>query len=217
MKVTGMLRAVLLLTAIFLFTLTVQAGEDKQLLQTGAGTLVRAITADSCLGLVIRTQMTEGYREALIDLKGKHCFMAVTEEEFKKGTLFLLSADFYEDYNDGVKVGNPIVVSGKDKAERIKVYEIIDPYQKNIPGESKFITIDELAAVPCKFKNFRYGLSTDNELILVHEENNTVKVFKDPNNRHVLNQVTQIDVIATGKYQLVDGKKMPGGRIKIGK
>lgn len=209
--------ALLFLSAMLFFFSIAGANENKQLLQTGSGSLAYGISSDGCLVWIIRTEMDSGYREVLIDLNGRHCFGSdIRKEDMNKGAMFLLSADFYKDYNEGVDVGKPIIMAEANEMEKVKVFIVTDPYAKNITGESKFITISELSSAPCEFKNFRYGLSTDNELILILEEGNTVRVFQDSNGRHVLDQKTQLQDLSKKNYQLVHAVRTPSGKIKLG-
>lgn len=204
-----------LLAMLFLFSIA-EANENKLLIQTGAGSLSYAISTDGCMVWIIRSEIDNGYREVLINLNGRYCFgTEIPKEEMNKRAMFLLSADFYKDYNEGVDVGKPITISKPNEMEKVKVFIITDPFAKNITGESKFITISELSSVPCKFRNFRYGLSTDNELILILEEANTLVVFQDSNGRHILDRKTQLQDISKGNYRLIKAVRTPTGKIKL--
>ena len=209
--------ASLFLSAMFFMFSISEANENKLKFQTGPGTLAYAISSDGCLVWIIRTEINNGYREVLINLNGRHCAGSdIPKEDMNKGAMFLLSADFYKDYNEGVDVGKPIIIGEPNKMEKLKVFIVTDPFAKNITGESKFLTISELSSAPCGFKKFRYGLSTDNELILILEEGNTVSVFRDSNGRHILDRKTQLQDISKGNYQLIKAVRTPTGKIKLG-
>ena len=207
----------LFLSAILLVFSIAEANENNLKIQIGPGTLAYAISSDGCLAWIIRTEEDNGYREVLMNLNGRHCTGSdIRQKDINKGAMFLLSSDLYKDYNEGVDVGKPIIVAEPNKIAKVKVFIVTDPFAKNITGESKFITIRELSSAPCKFKNFRYGLSTANELILILEKDNTVSVFQDSNGRHILDRKTQLQDISKGNYQLIEAVRTPSGKIKLG-
>lgn len=209
--------ALLFLSGIFIVFSIAEANENNLKLQTGPGSLAYAISSDGCLVWIIRTGKDNGYREVLMNLNGRHCTGSdIPKANMNKEAMFLLSSDFYKDYNEGVDVGKPIILAKPNKIAKVKVFIVTDPFAKDITGESKFITIRKFSSTPCKFKNFRYSLSTDNELILILEKGNTISVFQDSNGRHILDRKIQLNDISKGNYQLIKALRTPSGKIKLG-
>jgi len=215
-KIVFTLTILLFLSTLSFFSLRSEADENKLLYKTGPCSLAYAIGTDGCLVWILRTKVDTGYREVLMDLNGRHCLGSdISKKDMNSGSIFLLSADYYKDYNDAVKVGKLIVINSANEMPKIKVFVVRDPYQKNISGESKFISISELSSLPCEYKNFKYSLSTKDELILIHEKENTIKVFQDSNGRHSLNQETRLQDLLKKDYELVQTSRTPSGKIKL--
>jgi hypothetical protein len=154
-------------------------GNQEKILETGKAELVYAIGPDN-LVYITKVDNDSGYREALIRPDGKYAFTDLKSDIGKVGSTFVLAADFYTDYNDVVKIGKPIVIKKPQELSKIKVFVVTDPTEKNITGERRFITTDQFAALPCNKIGFHYGISSENELLLVSDKDDTCIVTHPP-------------------------------------
>ena len=113
-----------------------------------------------------------------------------------------------------VKVGSLVVNPGKDGGEALIKAFIL----KNGDFKEKFITMSELARWPSPTKGFCFGVSTDDELILIDKDTTNgpeVGVLKNAKGEH---SVPSRDVKAwlVGEVSTIKATRVPDGRIRIG-
>lgn len=117
--------------------------------------------------------------------------------------------------NGVVKVGGLIVQSGKKGEEvQLKTCLVAETPSKYIQGSTSFITTSQLTTI-IGIKDFIYGLSTDNDLVLIKVGGDDILVLQDSNGKHAISNNMTADDLANGNYTLAAGTKMPDGRIKI--
>ena len=151
------------------------AANQEVVLETGKAELVYGIGPGDLIYMT-RVDSDSGYREILIRPDGKCAVKDLQPTLGKVGSTFVLIADFYENYNDTVEIGKPIVVKTPGERAKIKVFVVTDPEAKNITGERRFITTDDFAALPCSREGYHYGISTEDELLLVSNSNSDVVI-----------------------------------------
>lgn len=120
--------------------------------------------------------------------------------------------------DDGrVKIGKLSVVPGENGKEA-KV-EIIR-FDSTGNGTVEHITVGELGKAPCDLPEFSYGVSEDNDLLLIKADgDNNIKIIRDLNGNYDLKDIqdsgTSMRDLIKVNYVLVDGARMADGRIKI--
>jgi len=118
--------------------------------------------------------------------------------------------------SDGsLELGGLVIKEDKGQKE-IKV-EVVK-FDSSGNGKQKFITISELSQITSGRSELKYGVSTNNKLILFKSDNKDIKIAQDDSGNHdIEDQNTKVQDIDNGGYFLVNGSKMPDGRIKIGR
>ena len=113
-----------------------------------------------------------------------------------------------------VKVGSLVVDPGKDGGEaRVKAFVV-----EGGDFKEKLITMSELSKWPSPTKGFCFGISTDDELILIDKDTTKgpmIGVLQNANGEH---NVPSRDVKAwlVGEVSIIKATRIPDGRIRIG-
>jgi len=189
------------------------AGNQDKLLETGKAELVYGIGADNLI-YITKVDNDSGYREVLISPDGKYAVTDLRPAIGKIGSTFVLTADFFKNYNEVSNVGKPIVAKEPGALAKIKVFVVTDPRAKNITGERRFITTEEFAALPCSRTGYHYGISTEDELLLVSNSSNDVIILHPKRNGTQDQKPIQINAgtaessSPTSKMVLVDAKEI---------
>jgi len=114
-----------------------------------------------------------------------------------------------------LKIGALTVEPGKDGGEaKVKTFILTGNTFKE-----EFITMSELAKCPSPIKGFLFGVSTDNELILIDKDTATgtqVGILRNAQGKH---DVPSRDMKAwlAGKVSIIKAARTADGRIRIGK
>jgi len=113
-----------------------------------------------------------------------------------------------------VKVGSLAVEPGKNGGEaRVKAFIV-----EGGDFKEKLITMSELAKWPSPIKGFHFGISTDNELVLIDKDTAKgpeVGILQNAKGKH---SVPSRDMKAwlAGEVSIIKATLMPDGRIRMG-
>ena len=109
------------------------------------------------------------------------------------------------------------LVIKEEKGQKEIMVEVVR-FDSSGNGKQEFITVSELSQITSGRSALKYGISTNNKLILFKSDNKHIKIAQDASgNYDIEDRNTKMQEIDNGGYFLVTGSKMPDGRIKIGR